>query len=62
MNLEEEIGAMMTARIEQSDEWNQANRSPVTKDDVVAVVAVTMKTHREAILRLAREIDNLAGR
>lgn len=62
MTLEEEMDAFMKARIEQSQAWNEYHakgEDNITARDLQRVMAVTMGVHREAILRLAREIDNI---
>jgi hypothetical protein len=64
VTLEDEIDTSMKARIEQSQAWNDfhAKGDNITSRDLERVLSFTIGVHREAILRLAREIDNLSAR
>jgi hypothetical protein len=60
VNLEDEVAALLQVRIEQSPAWNEFHdRGSVDAEDLHRVMAVAIAAHREAILRLAREIDAL---
>jgi hypothetical protein len=62
--LEDELDTSMKARIEQSEAWNEfhAKGDNITPLDLQRVMASTLEVQREAILRLAREIDAIAPR
>jgi hypothetical protein len=63
MTFEDEMDTFMKGRIEQSHAWNDFHsRGTITQEDLARVVAHTVGVHREAILRVAREIDNITGR
>jgi hypothetical protein len=63
MTLEEEMDAFMKARIEQSHAYNEflAKGDNIGSRDLQRVLSVVMGVHREAILRLAKEIDDIAA-
>ena len=53
---------MMKARIEQSDAWNDFHTAgDVSPRALQRLMAAAMAAQRDAILRLAREIDELHG-
>lgn len=62
MKLEDELDTMMKARIEQSDAWNDFHTAgDVSPRALQRLMAAAMAAQRDAILRLAREIDELHG-
>jgi hypothetical protein len=64
-SLRNELDALMTAQMEQFPDWHEAMSRPgdnLNLQETVNIVLRWQGIHREAILRLAEEIDRLSKR
>lgn len=61
LSLRDEIDAMLKHNLEQTPGWHNmtTGQAPLTQQAVVSAVAVMIGAHRDALLRIASEIDAL---